>query len=244
MIKFFRKIRQKLLEQNRVSKYLIYAFGEIILVVIGILIALQINNWNENRIQKTYERKMLHELVDDLKLDTTMINYQFKRIEFFTENVDLAIKKLKNSEMLNADEINLFGGIYFIQNTKAIETIKSGNIQIPFDDELRKKISEHYHKSNFYLDLVTLEDDAFYTNWSRPIQKKYFTFKLKNDSKEFDYEIIIKDKNELDNNLEFEDFLIKRKNRTIRWNWAYTKVRESSITIIKAIEQYLNIRND
>ena len=47
MIKFFRKIRQKLLSENRISKYLIYAIGEIFLVVIGILFALQINNWNE-----------------------------------------------------------------------------------------------------------------------------------------------------------------------------------------------------
>ena len=48
MIKFFRKIRQNLLSENKFSKYLIYAIGEIILVVIGILIALQINNWNES----------------------------------------------------------------------------------------------------------------------------------------------------------------------------------------------------
>ncbi|MDF0718210.1 DUF6090 family protein [Muricauda sp. 334s03] len=49
MIKFFRKIRQRLLNENRFSKYLLYAIGEIVLVVIGILIALQINNWNESR---------------------------------------------------------------------------------------------------------------------------------------------------------------------------------------------------
>ena len=48
MIKFFRKIRHKLLSDNKFSKYLVYAIGEIVLVVIGILIALSINNWNEN----------------------------------------------------------------------------------------------------------------------------------------------------------------------------------------------------
>ncbi|WP_026952516.1 hypothetical protein [Algoriphagus mannitolivorans] len=47
MISFFRKIRQKLLQQNRVTRYLAYAIGEIFLVVLGILIALQVNNWNE-----------------------------------------------------------------------------------------------------------------------------------------------------------------------------------------------------
>ena len=49
MIKFFRKIRQDLLKKNKTGKYLKYAIGEIVLVVIGILIALSINNWNENK---------------------------------------------------------------------------------------------------------------------------------------------------------------------------------------------------
>ena len=52
MIKFFRHIRQDLMSKNKTSKYLKYAIGEILLVVIGILIALQINNWNQNRISK------------------------------------------------------------------------------------------------------------------------------------------------------------------------------------------------
>ena len=51
MIKFFRKIRYDLMKQNQMSKYFKYAIGEILLVVIGILIALQINNWNEKRQQ-------------------------------------------------------------------------------------------------------------------------------------------------------------------------------------------------
>ncbi len=50
MIKFFRKIRQKMLTENKFSKYLIYAIGEIVLVVLGILIALQLNNLNEEKI--------------------------------------------------------------------------------------------------------------------------------------------------------------------------------------------------
>ena len=60
MIKFFRKIRQRLLTENKFSKYLLYAIGEILLVVIGILIALSINNWNENRkTQDTQEKYLL-----------------------------------------------------------------------------------------------------------------------------------------------------------------------------------------
>ena len=59
MIKFFRKIRQRLLSENKFSKYLIYAIGEIILVVIGILIALSINNWNENKKDRKLEKEFL-----------------------------------------------------------------------------------------------------------------------------------------------------------------------------------------
>jgi len=66
MIKFFRKIRQRLLTENKFSKYLIYAIGEIILVVIGILIALQLNNWNESRKLFNDELKLYSKLLTDL----------------------------------------------------------------------------------------------------------------------------------------------------------------------------------
>jgi len=69
MIKFFRRIRQKLLSENKFSKYLVYAIGEIILVVIGILIALQINNWNENQKLETKTQEYYQQLLDDLKND-------------------------------------------------------------------------------------------------------------------------------------------------------------------------------
>ena len=57
MIKFFRKIRKNMIKENKVSKYMLYAIGEIILVVIGILIALQINNWNNVQKNKQAEIK-------------------------------------------------------------------------------------------------------------------------------------------------------------------------------------------
>jgi hypothetical protein len=59
MFKIFRKIRQGLLVENKFSKYVVYALGEIFLVVIGILIALQINNWNQNRLERVEEKKLL-----------------------------------------------------------------------------------------------------------------------------------------------------------------------------------------
>ena len=77
MIKFFRRIRQQLLIENKFSKYLIYAIGEIILVVIGILIALSINNWNTNKINqsesKEFNQRLLNEFSGNLNLADTKI---------------------------------------------------------------------------------------------------------------------------------------------------------------------------
>ena len=67
MLKFFRKIRHKLLSENKLSKYLLYAIGEIALVMIGILLALQVSNWNDTRLARLNEVKTLKQLNVDLK---------------------------------------------------------------------------------------------------------------------------------------------------------------------------------
>ena len=67
MIRFFRNIRQKLAAQNKVAAYLRYAIGEILLVVIGILIALQVNNWNEQQKLKTSEQVVLKSLLKEFE---------------------------------------------------------------------------------------------------------------------------------------------------------------------------------
>ncbi|MDF0705770.1 DUF6090 family protein [Flagellimonas okinawensis] len=95
MIKFFRKIRQRLLNENRFSKYLLYAIGEIVLVVIGILIALQISNWNE-RNQKKEELLGIYAIIQqDLKKDITSIDRLLKY-----KNADMPIfEKVFNGTM-------------------------------------------------------------------------------------------------------------------------------------------------
>ena len=76
MIKFFRNIRQKLAAENKVMAYLRYAIGEMVLVVIGILIALQINNWNSDRIKKNKESIYMISIERDLKEQIKSINAQ------------------------------------------------------------------------------------------------------------------------------------------------------------------------
>jgi len=76
MIKFFRQIRKTLLMENKTSKYLKYAIGEIVLVVIGILIALQVNNWNENQKTKATEQTILKSLLKEFQANEGLLNQQ------------------------------------------------------------------------------------------------------------------------------------------------------------------------
>ena len=78
MLKFFRRIRQQLLSENKFSKYLLYAVGEIVLVVIGILIALSINNWNEDRKRKKEEKDLYVQIIKDLDEDHELLQYHLE----------------------------------------------------------------------------------------------------------------------------------------------------------------------
>ncbi|MFX0556562.1 DUF6090 family protein [Maribacter sp. CXY002] len=96
MIKFFRRIRQKLLSENKFSKYLAYAIGEIVLVVIGILIALQINNWNE-------ERKENITLISILKNEKISIAIEIEKEEIQIQLINGWIDTVLNAQIIIED---------------------------------------------------------------------------------------------------------------------------------------------
>lgn len=79
MIKFFRKIRQNLLAENKFSRYLLYAVGEIVLVVIGILIALQINNTNTTNKNLTESVRFTNRLLVEVRSNIHAVNYEIDR---------------------------------------------------------------------------------------------------------------------------------------------------------------------
>ena len=74
MIKFFRHIRKDLMEKNKTGKYFKYAIGEIVLVVIGILIALSLNNWNESRKNEIVKQQLIEDLIIELQSSKVIIN--------------------------------------------------------------------------------------------------------------------------------------------------------------------------
>lgn len=148
MISFFRKIRQKLLQQNKVSHYLAYAFGEIFLVVIGILIALQINTWNEDRKIRLYELKMLKELKSTLQKDRSFFGSQIPRLEHKQLAANRLLSMLENKEE-NLDTLNKYFSdlrfdVLFQYNAGAYGSIKSGGIDKISNDSIRAKMAVIY----------------------------------------------------------------------------------------------------
>ena len=150
MIKFFRKIRQNLLMENKTSKYFKYAIGEIVLVVIGILIALQINNWNENRKSKQAVRVALSSLISDLKKDTLQLRFDIK---FIDEDFKILrdFRKRLSHPLANMDSVKKIARFEFLPffdpshtlNRNTITSILSTGRIDDFDLELKNKILSH-----------------------------------------------------------------------------------------------------
>ena len=150
MIKFFRHIRQNIIMKNQKGKYLKYAIGEIVLVVIGILIALQINNWNENRKKEALKKSYVTNLINDLKKDTVQLNGRLKLNRLLLENID-SVKTYLDTTNLNVKKLYLqlsnsnrkFG--LRVKNTYNVNTfnilISSGNIDL-FSNSFTNELME------------------------------------------------------------------------------------------------------
>ena len=149
MIKFFRHIRRSLILKNQMGKYLKYAIGEIILVVIGILIALQINNWNENNKKNQLKQEYINALINDLTKDTIQlqksITYNKNRLIANTEVLD----SISSGYYKNLNKFIIAGrkqnGILSTTNTYNTNSfnllIAGGNIDM-FRDKLRTELME------------------------------------------------------------------------------------------------------
>lgn len=105
MLKFFRKIRQNLIFKGNTVKYLKYVIGEIILVVIGILIALQINNWNESRKLVVEEKQYYKNIKRQLNEDADFINNNIEFNQYYYDQYDYATQQLLNNDRSHLDSL-------------------------------------------------------------------------------------------------------------------------------------------
>lgn len=182
MLKLFRNIRYNLMAQNKPSKtasasslsgrqagrYLKYAVGEIILVVIGILIALSINNWNETRKSIASEKRYVSDLIQDLKNDSIKLN----QFDMFLKSK--SVSKAKIAPLLQGNNVAIdsigfhfasqwaISGRFTPTNITIEELKNSGSLNIIRDDDLRRQIVSLY---NSYSIESFLEDTFNDTNY-------------------------------------------------------------------------------
>ena len=178
MIKFFRKIRYDLMEKNKTGKYFKYAIGEIILVVIGILIALSINNWNEDRKQGSLELEILKAINLDLAENVIRIQRMITRDSLRIIEYESIIKILKDSTTIYHDSMDTkFGQItgfsIFFPRKLGYESLKSRGLEIVKNDSLRSKIVYLYDDTYSFNDFYNQQKSRFGEK-SKEIVIKYF----------------------------------------------------------------------
>lgn len=169
MIKFFRKIRQKLLSEGNTGKYLKYAFGEILLVMIGILLALQVNNWNEERKNNRIRKSYLENLKVDLKKDLENLE-GLNAINTYNETEGRYLSSFLDNNLVEVDTTRLIKSIFFcghIPNFTIIsatynDLINSNNIYL-FEDVVLKRLLDDYYIRNNWVELFN--DRILKTAW-------------------------------------------------------------------------------
>jgi len=162
MIKFFRHIRQKLIHEGKTVNYLKYAIGEIVLVVIGILIALQIDNWNEKNIENsqelTYYASIKRQLNEDKNAITANIEYNNHFLRQFQNAIKIIAEKDETMvDTLAIISLNLTEFSDFHRQGNIFETIvNSGEIKLLKNQEIveaLQKLEENYILINKLEDL-------------------------------------------------------------------------------------------
>jgi hypothetical protein len=245
MIKFFRKIRYDLMNQNKTTKYFKYAIGEIVLVVIGILIALSINNWNQQRLNVKKEYRFLLEIQENLNEDIKNINDILTFNKAKLEAIDAAfnfMSQMGENPKLGKDFSSLLPIItnysLFSSTKVAFNNITStGNIDILRSDELRKNISTYY--SNLTLngvqDQLKITSQNFLGHVAPlMINKEMMAFVTK---REFDV-MPLEDISVHKEPLVLSDLFILL-NKTLEHNKLLNQTIGDIKLIIKAIENYL-----
>lgn len=155
MVHFFRKIRQSLLVDRKFTRYALYALGEIALVVIGILIALQINNWNEERIESVREQLVLNQLKAEYESNLAQLESKIEIRNLLIKSANEVLQYYETKGSINHDSLTkrlsqliLLPTFDPIQN----DLVSSGNINILKNTELKRLLT------NWTSDVIQLQE--------------------------------------------------------------------------------------
>ena len=149
MLTFLRKVRRSLIQTGSTQKYFLYAIGEIALVVIGILIALQINNWNQSRINIVREERVLKDILNEIESNVKRVDYILAKKEEIVRNCTIFLSHTSESPTwpsnLNFDSLIVMtivsGWSYNPENGVLTDVLSSGKLELIRQDSIRYMIS-------------------------------------------------------------------------------------------------------
>lgn len=148
MIQFLRRIRQRLLSDGKFSKYLLYAIGEIVLVVIGILIALQINNANQANKARLQEITILENLQKDMMLDTLDIDFNITYHTSFIKEEKRLLSFLQSDLPEPKDSIDMSAALgtplIVVMHKSTFANLQNNDVGLLSNVALRKDIARFY----------------------------------------------------------------------------------------------------
>lgn len=192
-------MRRKLIDEGNLKRYVPYAIGEIFLVVVGILIALQINNWNENRKERVIENKLLLELVDNLEINLTRLKNEIVLEQKAIAEIDLVVDYIDHNrpyhDSMDVHFRNAFRAHDIVLSSSAFESIKSKGFELIHEDSLRKLIIELFDVTyaNMISNTVRLEDQ-FWPASVLPLWHRHFRSSIDGNAlKPVNYEALLAD---------------------------------------------------
>ena len=177
MIKFFRKIRQQLAYENNVTKYMRYAIGEIVLVVIGILIAVQINTWNGQQKANHKQLLVLKELLNSINNDLSDYDtYLDPRLKMKKSGIDSLYTYIREKKGIKDSVFMVFykmskQDIYLRFDNGPFEALKSSGLDLIRNDSLRSHINNTYTSS---LPVLALFGNEFYNENKSKIDELFY----------------------------------------------------------------------
>ncbi|WP_339629928.1 DUF6090 family protein [uncultured Maribacter sp.] len=200
MIKFFRKIRQKLLTENNFSKYLLYAIGEIMLVVIGIVIALQLNNLNENNKNDIFENEILSQIQENLKSDRLVlkkVELNFRKAISSSNKILNAVESQKTEDSIKIWLAEIIQFDRFQPLTNAYEVLKSNGLDRISNKQLRFLIGKYYDDDALRMIKATNDIElAFNDHWIPILFEETVEFEFKKSIELKDYSVLLKSSKE------------------------------------------------
>jgi len=164
MLTFFRRIRKEIIGSGGARKYVLYAIGEVLLVMVGILLALQVNNWNEWRKNRMKEISALHEIIETLELNVQIFTRYIDGIEANNRSKEIILNGIEN-KIAYSDTLDRHFLEAFVQwsegfvSYSGFDALKNNGIDLILSDTVRKEIITLFENSY----AVTREDIE---NWT------------------------------------------------------------------------------